>query len=131
MEFTKREIALAFDMKDLGLGWKPVVGDWYCLHNSTLQETWCISSGCQDEQFVKCRAWLPLWHQCRKILDDNNIVIQLFDLQHHTDDNIEIICYRVLKDGGQWRYALGSIKARTDLEALYQAILLFVLPEKD
>lgn len=125
MEFTEREITMAKNMKDFGLEWNPIFGDWYCSKwRVDLFITWPASR----KKFIEYNTWLPLWHQGRQILADNNIIIKLFDLRHHIDDNIEIFCYRI--DGRQLRYALGSVKARTDLEGLYQAILLWVLPER-
>lgn len=146
MEFTERELELAVDMKKAGLEWCPKCSDIVsCRYNDwewvlmVLKEQGDNQVFCYEptpekpaQEFAVLEkervTWLPFWHQGRKILEDNNIVIQLFDLQNH----VEIYCYRTVGKG-KWcsRFPLGSVKGETDLDALYQAILLFVLPKEE
>lgn len=155
MEFTKREMEMAKDMKEVGLKRYFKFGDVVLLDNEVLSDLHLtsnnklgiITGNLVIETFdklevavwnnvihnplvpVELMIWVPLYHQCRKILASSQIIIQQFDLSGYIESNVEINCYRELEDG--LRYNLGSVRGETDLDALYQAILLFVLPEKE
>ena len=130
MEFAEREIELARDMKNAGIKWKPEFGDWYCSNwRVDLFVTWPDSR----EKFIEYNIWLPLWHQGRQILAENRIdhirLHELSDVIAYPVIRKQLDCYERLFDGHL--ILRGSIKGETDLDVLYQAILLFVLPQKE
>lgn len=136
MNFTDKEMELAKQLKDAGLQWVPEMGDHfiqrgkiYIVRDLSVDDSvFAIRSYPYDEDciFAKCYCtWLPLWHQCRKILADNDLYILLLTKK---DDDIQIDVWQ--HDGGhktsRGKY-IGMVHGETDLEAMYQAIRFYVL----
>jgi hypothetical protein len=131
MKFTDKEIQLARDMQNAGLEWKPEVGDYFTTGKY-------IDGGYNVEivfrvperfpYFVNSISWLPLWHQCRELLTENDIVIAFYSKILYAggkQPGSQIDCYKWI-DSTIPRF-LGTVCGDTDLEAMYQIILLFVL----
>ncbi len=131
MNFTDKEIQLARDMKEAGLPFKPQMADWVYVcwkddvhHVCTCYGSTIISFYNDDinEFDVKDCVWLPMWHQCRKILTESRIYINL-DEQFWAD-SLELCCWQKKESGITF---IGSVRADTDLEIMYQAILMWIL----
>ncbi len=84
MNFTKREIELAKQLKESGIEWKPEAGDWFILEHVAhpllvtrppdSKDGACIIKA-QDYTIYKSHigvtyTWLPLWHQARGLLSE-------------------------------------------------------------
>lgn len=129
MNFTEKEIQLARDMKATGLKWNPEVGDWFTsTHQDATPFFLCIKEDSpwlvhtHGEGHKDASIWLPLWNQCREILAENGIFIQL---SHLRKNEVEISCYK--RNKSTTNLFTGGVITNTDLEAMYQAILRFVL----
>jgi len=148
MQFTEKEITYAKQLKKYGLEWKPGFGD-ICLFHNDLMIVWyfvgkfivCIPQEIEygidgkGEYIHQSHynlvpgdvTWLPLFHQCREILSKADMEISLVD-------NKKTVMLTLWKrNWGQntdnrYLEIVTQIKADTDLEAMYQA-LLWVLNE--
>lgn len=130
MNFT--EIQLARDMKEFGLEWKPQMGDWFyvCWEDDVRHVCTCCGSTITsfynddvNEFDVKDCVWLPSWSQCRKILAENGITFTFSCLKNNPCNMF--LFYKEADDG--WRTFIGEVKVDTDLDAMYQSILMWVL----
>ena len=134
MQFTKKEIELAKQLKEAGLEWEPEVGDWflhrdkaYIVRDIGRDFVQAIQSYPYDSEEVlaKCYStWLPLWHQCRKYSGEHGWDIEIF---HQSEDKIHL---RLVKEKEIQNQPLGIeidtitiTDCHTDLEVMYQAIL--------
>ena len=123
MNFTEKEISLAKEMK---LECQYNFGDIVIVANKLrLSNNVCIVIGNLNEQFgeveiaiqhnvrhivpVASVTWLPLWHQCRKILCDYLIELT---------GTANTVTLKLIRNGKQITFS-----GDTDLEALYRAIL--------
>ena len=104
MNFTDKEIQLAKDMKEAGLEWKPQQADWYC-SIFVVDSIYRFFPAIDDEhQFrVEGHVYYGLFYEI-----DNDLT--WLPLWHQ--------CIT---------YFVGEVRADTDLEAMYQVILLYVL----
>ncbi len=131
MMFTDKEIELARDMKEAGLKWKPGIGDWFTSAHpdatpiflcTKVDSPWLIHT--QGENHIDTSIWLPLWHQCRKILVENDIIIVFSTI---LQSKVQIDCFKCIEGDFRTRSFIGTIVGDTDLELFYKVILLWVL----
>lgn len=134
MQFTDKEIELARQMKEAGLGWKPEVGDrflhrkkTYIVRDASDDSVFAIRSYPYDEdcEFARCYCtWLPLWHKCREIMQKAGYC--LTDVFEKTINDIIMVYIVYFRDGIE--IARGG---HTDLEAIYKVILELLQKEKN
>ena len=132
MQFTDKEIELAKQLEKVGLEWKPEIGDCfihrdeiYILRDVGNEVAYGIRHYPYEEEcvFPLCYCiWLPLWHQCRGILAEKNLDISLVDSKYCV---MLTLWKRKWWNGTDQRSLefMTQIKADTDLEAMYKAIL--------
>lgn len=130
MNFTKKEILLAMDMKEAGLEWMPEEGDWFADGASTKRlvvmatdkefsdipyAMWTYRGGGYSWD-ARDYIWLPLWHQCREIMQKAGYC--LTDVFETTINKITMIYVVYFRDGIEI-----ARNGHTDLEAVYQVVL--------
>ena len=138
MNFTNTERELASQLKEVGLEWKPKIGDHYIYDLESKRDSivtdidhdrgdkgWIyVRSPSDGLRNINLCCWLPLWHQCREELQDLKwIVASFFDLEGH-------INLRIIKEKENPSQVLGIefdviaiLDCATDLEALYKGLL--------
>lgn len=143
MNFTDKEMTLARQLKEDGIIWVPKIGDHF-LHRGKIyivrdlsvdDSVFAIRSYPYDMRsypydadciFALCYCtWLPLWHQCRKILGGNDLYILLLT-KKNDDIQLDVWKYDDGHKTSRGRY-MGLVRGETDLETMYKAIGLYVL----
>lgn len=132
MQFTDIEIELANKLKEDGLKWEVKQGDYYILDAASAKPCLFISGYITEDSLFDKLIWLPLWHQCREILQQYNIEVAIVEAILTNRKPIVLYCYtksKITKDREVLVY-LGKTTGDTDLECMYQAIGLFVFADK-
>ena len=139
MQFTKKEMELARQMKEAGLEWAPMFGD-VVLYHTDIMVVWysagkfivCIPQEVErgvDGKGEYCYqshynliprdvVWLPLWHQCREVMLGEGWHLTLIETPPQVEWRVHLVYERISDEKTYCIEATGH----TDLEALYKAI---------
>lgn len=134
MQFSQKEIELAVKMKEKGLKWPIKDYDYFysSLYEKTVGNTGKKGSRMLDLFRKKEIIWLPLFHQCKTILEKEGYNQINFNIDSTYPDKKMVVNLDINKGDkylGQTKYQIYK-KGETVLEAMYK-IIIQVLEKED